>query len=155
MLWQIRTGFCKKKQSCMKLKLKKKAKRMVSFLCFRLNPISVYIFTFLLWNLFLNTQYVKTSFLTRFQTVDQLVLKWQRKHRKMKRSNWHPYHCTIFVFENRSYLGEFEAEFKKALARESGAQRVLFDEKTEGRKSRDTVPLTTISFNDNVPLIYC
>jgi hypothetical protein len=31
----------------------------------------------------------------------------------------------------------------------------LFDEKTEGRKSRDTVPLTTISFNDNVPLIYC
>jgi hypothetical protein len=27
------------------------------------------------------------------------------------------------------YLGEFEAEFKKALARESGAQGVLFDEK--------------------------
>jgi hypothetical protein len=40
--------------------------------------------------------------------------------------------------------GEFEAEFKKALARESGAQGVLFDEKkTEGRKSRDTVPLKT------------
>jgi hypothetical protein len=33
----------------------------------------------------------------------------------------------IFAFENRSYLGEFEAEFKKALARESGAQRVLFE----------------------------
>jgi hypothetical protein len=49
--------------------------------------------------------------------------------------------CTIFAFENRSYLGEFEAEFKKALASESGAQGVLFDEKTEGRKSRDTVPL--------------
>jgi hypothetical protein len=46
-----------------------------------------------------------------------------------------------FCFRNRSYLGEFEAEFKKALARESGAQGVLFDEKTEGRKSRDTVPL--------------
>jgi hypothetical protein len=28
--------------------------------------------------------------------------------------------CTIFVFENRSFLGKFEAEFKKALARESG-----------------------------------
>jgi hypothetical protein len=28
---------------------------------------------------------------------------------------------TIFAFENRSYLGEFEAEFKKALARESMA----------------------------------
>jgi hypothetical protein len=27
----------------------------------------------------------------------------------------------IFAFEYRSYLGEFEAEFKKALARESGA----------------------------------
>jgi hypothetical protein len=39
------------------------------------------------------------------------------------------------------FLGEFEAEFKKALARESGAQGVFFDEKkTEGRKSRDTVP---------------
>jgi hypothetical protein len=49
--------------------------------------------------------------------------------------------CTIFAFENRSYLGEFEAEFKRALGRESGAQGVLFDEKTEGRKSRDTVPL--------------
>jgi hypothetical protein len=38
--------------------------------------------------------------------------------------------CTIFAFENRSYFGEFEAEFKKALARESGAHGVLFDEKT-------------------------
>jgi hypothetical protein len=37
--------------------------------------------------------------------------------------------------------GEFEAGFEKALVRESGAQGVLFDEKTEGRKSRDTVPL--------------
>jgi hypothetical protein len=46
--------------------------------------------------------------------------------------------CTVFAFENRSYLGEFEAEFKKALARESGAQGVLFGEKTEGRKFRDT-----------------
>jgi hypothetical protein len=39
--------------------------------------------------------------------------------------------CKV-AFENRAYLGEFEAEFKKALARESGAQGVLFDEKTEG-----------------------
>jgi hypothetical protein len=36
---------------------------------------------------------------------------------------------TIFAFENRSYLGEFEAEFKKALAGESWAEGVLFDEK--------------------------
>jgi hypothetical protein len=34
-----------------------------------------------------------------------------------------------FAFENRSYLGESEAEFKKAVARESGVQGVLFDEK--------------------------
>jgi hypothetical protein len=39
-----------------------------------------------------------------------------------------------FAFENRSYLGEFEAEFKKALARESGAKGVLFDEKNRGSK---------------------
>jgi hypothetical protein len=49
-----------------------------------------------------------------------------------------------FTFENRSYLGEFEAEFKKALACESGAQGVLFDEKkTEVQKPRNTVPLNT------------
>jgi hypothetical protein len=46
----------------------------------------------------------------------------------------------IFAFENRSSLGEFEAEFKKGLARESGARGVLFDEKPEGRKYRDIVP---------------
>jgi hypothetical protein len=48
--------------------------------------------------------------------------------------------CTIFASENRSYLGEFEAKFQKALASKSGAQWVLFDKKPEGRKSRDTVP---------------
>jgi hypothetical protein len=48
-------------------------------------------------------------------------------------------------FENRSYLDEFEAEFKKALALESGAQGVLFVFlKTEDRKSRDAVPLREI-----------
>jgi hypothetical protein len=36
--------------------------------------------------------------------------------------------------EKRSYLGEFKAEFKKALAHESGAQRVLYDEKNRGAK---------------------
>jgi hypothetical protein len=43
--------------------------------------------------------------------------------------------CTIFAFENQSYLGEFDAKFKKALGRESGAQGVLFDEKNRGSKS--------------------
>jgi hypothetical protein len=44
---------------------------------------------------------------------------------------------------DHTYFGEFEAEYKKALARGSGAQGVLFDEiKPEGRKSRDTVPLS-------------
>jgi hypothetical protein len=37
--------------------------------------------------------------------------------------------CTIFAFENRSYLCEFDAEFKKTVDPESGAQGVLFDEK--------------------------
>jgi hypothetical protein len=44
----------------------------------------------------------------------------------------------IFAFKNRSHL---EAEFKKALARESRAQGVLFDEKNEGQKSHDTAHL--------------
>jgi hypothetical protein len=43
--------------------------------------------------------------------------------------------------ENRSYLGEFEAEFKKALARESGAQGYCLMKKTEGQKSQETVLL--------------
>jgi hypothetical protein len=45
------------------------------------------------------------------------------------------------VFENRSYLSEFEAEFKKALARESGAQGVLFDEKKSRVENLVTLPL--------------
>jgi hypothetical protein len=48
------------------------------------------------------------------------------------------------VKENRSYLFEFEAEFKKALARQTGAQEVLFDEKKRSRKFRGTVPLIPV-----------
>jgi hypothetical protein len=48
----------------------------------------------------------------------------------------------IFAFENRSYLGEFEAEFKKDLALESGVHGGYYlMKKTEGQKSCDTVPL--------------
>jgi hypothetical protein len=52
-------------------------------------------------------------------------------------------HARKFAFENRSYLGDFDAEFKKVVARESGTQGVLFDEKKSrrSRKSRDAVPL--------------
>jgi hypothetical protein len=46
--------------------------------------------------------------------------------------------CTIFASENRSYRGEFEAEFKKAFARESG---VLFDEKKPKAENLGTVSL--------------
>jgi hypothetical protein len=51
-----------------------------------------------------------------------------------------------FAFENRSYLGEFEAEFKRALSRESGAQEVLFDEKKPRVENLviDTVPLNLV-----------
>jgi hypothetical protein len=38
-------------------------------------------------------------------------------------------HARFLRSKNLPYLGEFEAEFTKALARESGAQVVLFDEK--------------------------
>jgi hypothetical protein len=39
------------------------------------------------------------------------------------------------------FLRECETEFNKSVARESGAQGGLYDEKIEGRNSRDTVPL--------------
>jgi hypothetical protein len=68
--------------------------------------------------------------------------------------------CMIFALENRSYLGEFEAEFK--LTRESEAQGVTIGfKKPEGRKSRDIVPLTkncrifgVLNANKNKPSVY-
>jgi hypothetical protein len=51
--------------------------------------------------------------------------------------------CAIigdFIVE---YLREFEAELKKALARESGAQRRFLGEKSKGIKFRYTGPLNT------------
>jgi hypothetical protein len=62
-------------------------------------------------------------------------------------------HARFFAFENRSNVGEFEAELIKALARETRTQGVLFDEKTEGRNSRDTVPLTSVVTHLRVYLI--
>jgi hypothetical protein len=38
------------------------------------------------------------------------------------------------------YLREYDFIFKTALAHESGEPGVLFAEKTEGQKSRETVP---------------
>jgi hypothetical protein len=49
------------------------------------------------------------------------------------------YHLTL-----SKYLIEFEAIFEKGLTRESGAQMGLFDEIIRGRKSRDTVPLSSV-----------
>jgi hypothetical protein len=40
------------------------------------------------------------------------------------------------------YLGEFEAEFKKALAHGPGAKGYCLMKKTEGQKSHDTFSLT-------------
>jgi hypothetical protein len=48
-------------------------------------------------------------------------------------------------FKHRSYLGEFEAEFKKALACESGAQGEI---KSRIAKSHDTVPLRYCIFKN-------
>jgi hypothetical protein len=49
---------------------------------------------------------------------------------------------SFFIIE---YLYEYEFIFEMALAHESGGPGVLIDEKTEGRKSRDTVPLRDFS----------
>jgi hypothetical protein len=43
--------------------------------------------------------------------------------------------------DHRSYLGEFETEFKKALAVNQGPRGYCLMKKPEGRKSCDTVPL--------------
>jgi hypothetical protein len=48
-----------------------------------------------------------------------------------------------FANDYLDFLGENEAICKTALGCESGPYGGLFDEKTEGRKSRDTVPLRT------------
>jgi hypothetical protein len=45
---------------------------------------------------------------------------------------------SIFIIK---YLREYEFIFETALAHESGGPGVLIVEKTEGRKSRETVPL--------------
>jgi hypothetical protein len=45
------------------------------------------------------------------------------------------------VLETRSYLGDFEEEFKKALARKSGAQGVLFDGKNPKVENLRTLSL--------------
>jgi hypothetical protein len=57
-------------------------------------------------------------------------------------------HCaeSIFIIE---YLREYEFIFETALDHESGGPGVLIDEKTEGRKSRDTVPLRAQICEDN------
>ena len=43
----------------------------------------------------------------------------------------------------RSFVGEIETEFENTLACLSGAQMGLNHEKNGGRKSPDTLPLTT------------
>jgi hypothetical protein len=50
----------------------------------------------------------------------------------------HPCAESIFKVD---YLREYESIFETALAHESVDPGVLFDEKTRGRKSRETVPL--------------
>jgi hypothetical protein len=56
----------------------------------------------------------------------------------------------IFALEIRTYLGDFEAEFKKALAVNKGPRGYCLMKRTEGRKSRDTVPLRGILKSESV-----
>jgi hypothetical protein len=46
------------------------------------------------------------------------------------------------------YLCEYESKFETAVVHESVDPGVIFDEKTRGQKSRETVPLTTTSGNE-------
>jgi hypothetical protein len=50
-------------------------------------------------------------------------------------------HCAESILKIE-YLREYEFIFKTALAHESGDLGVLLAEKNEGRKSRETVPLS-------------
>jgi hypothetical protein len=50
----------------------------------------------------------------------------------------------IFASENGAYLGEFEADFKKDLARVQVPRGYSLMKKIEGRKSRGTVPLNIL-----------
>jgi hypothetical protein len=56
------------------------------------------------------------------------------------------HHCAESTFKV-DYLREYESIFETALAHESVDPGVLFDEKTRGRKSRATVPLTNSGLN--------
>ena len=55
------------------------------------------------------------------------------------------YRRDTFVIEYR-YLDEIEAEFQNTLACFSGAKRGSNHQKTEGRKSHDTLPLMGEAF---------
>jgi hypothetical protein len=48
------------------------------------------------------------------------------------------------LIKNREYLTEFEAKFKKSLKTEKGAWAESLSEKIGGKKSRWTVPLSTV-----------
>jgi hypothetical protein len=87
----------------------------------------VFLFCYdaMLWQQYLYFTFFRSIIVTIFVRIEDVTKVW-RMHDFCLR---------------KSILGEFEAEFKKALAREKDAQGVLFDEKTEGQKSRDTVPL--------------
>jgi hypothetical protein len=50
---------------------------------------------------------------------------------------------SIFVVESNRITRVFESICKTILAHESGDPGIQFDEKTRGRKSRETVPLTS------------
>jgi hypothetical protein len=50
------------------------------------------------------------------------------------------HHCSESIFKV-DYLREYESIYETALAHESVNPGVLFDEKTRGPKSRETVPL--------------
>jgi hypothetical protein len=56
------------------------------------------------------------------------------------------HHCSESIFKV-DYLREYESIYETALAHESVNPGVLFDEKTRGPKSRETVPLKVFNLS--------
>jgi hypothetical protein len=53
------------------------------------------------------------------------------------------------------YLREHEFVFETALAHESGGPEILVDEKNDGQKSCDTVPLRCFFNIPGIQLVFC
>jgi hypothetical protein len=70
----------------------------------------------------------------KYDTVCTIDERFQRPWQPLKGISIKNIYIPELSYPTTNKIGEFEAEFKKALARESGAQRVFIDEKKRGSK---------------------